>query len=89
MGSNIIHLTIDKSDLIKAKRLADEYQQTIQKASALADELASLDIKLKQSDQTEKLETLTRMMREEQDLAARKQLCDLIMLYQQDLEEHQ
>ena len=46
-----INLNFDQSDLAKAQRLIDECQYHIQKARSLADELASLNLEFKQTDE--------------------------------------
>lgn len=57
-------------------------------ASELAAKIEGKLASLNSFTKTEKLETLTKMVREEPDLTARNLLCELIICYQ-NLEEHQ
>ncbi|WP_164507834.1 hypothetical protein [Lacticaseibacillus suibinensis] len=47
--ANAIYLTLDKSNVQKAQRLAEQYLAAIEKANSLADELTSIGIELRQT----------------------------------------
>ncbi|WP_164507956.1 hypothetical protein [Lacticaseibacillus suibinensis] len=47
--ANAIYLTLDKSKVQKAQRLAEQYLAAIEKANSLADELTSIGIELRQT----------------------------------------